>query len=1193
MYRETDEAKRPRKWVALISVAAFLFMGTAPAVAEDVPVDLAPVEATPTPEPVQPPAPSPQELEPEPAPGPAPAPQDSAPAPAMPEAPASPPVPAAPPAPTAPTEQTPAAVSAQAAPQSEVETAPQPPYLRWRVADVNDALVGETTIEVQGPRNDEVADDGAESQWQAALVSNVSDFTGQAGYAGLDLDPAAGQFLLKQLADNRDPATVHDIVGGETFRVKPAETPDGFTVDGAKWSPVASETNAASKVLTVQLARSTTAALRSAPAAPAASDGISMLAAPPGTDPIGSYQPSSDNSDPTAWYSAGSPAPQTRINSFTSSYTQSGSNWILGATWTRPNADGTKGWSIEYTVAPERWGASAGTTLVPQPDRSQGGMVIIIENSNQQNYTTQRCTYTSQANYPGTCVSVANALSSPDGGYTMVLSLTLSSGIVGQSGCPSKLGSTGYIRSWTGNQQLQAWVAPVTVDPPSNCAKITVNKEVLRGNTAYLAGATFRLHSGNTTTVGAAIPDSWATCTVGAPPATSCTMTLPSTANGSAYWVVEESAGAGTFALNSIATGPTGQVDQLRPYPGRTDTVVAGQTQQMPRPGSGDTRSIGKTANALNNPQLVPDCVAGLDVVLILDLSTSITTAQRTDYANGLERLVQALQGTGSRVSVVTFNATAANPNTFGIPNLTSADSPTLITQLRNGVLNSANFDAGTNWDAAFQRAADLTAAAAGVYDLTMMITDGAPNYSRTSSSSYDAQFHSVENAVLSANAIKAQGIPVWTVGVGNAIGNSLGEVNLRSVSGPGDYFVGAWESLGGLLENIATAATCQVPIEVSKTTVSVADVSTPLVDDWTFGAEKAAASPGTLLGDASQTTSPANQHLGKWSMRFTETTGQTAAVILSETVKPGWTLTKVVCNATDLTSSIVTTGNQASVVLNVTVGQAKQSCVFTNTETPLPADVTWSKIAEDSEEFLGGSEWTLAGPGVPADTVVIDCISGPCALGSFLDQDPAPGKFKLLQLPWGDYTLTETKPPVGYSGAQTFDFTVDVTTGGTTINMGSFSNIPLPGAVTWSKVSAGTSTLLKGSEWKIVGPAPASTEVAILDCASAPCNGPDKDPVAGQFKLEGLAWGSYTVVETKAPPGYVGGASFTLKVDAQNAGTVIDKGAFENEHQAGVALPLTGGLGRDFYTLLGFGVLLVAASAFGIRQLRSRRLEV
>ncbi len=46
-------------------------------------------------------------------------------------------------------------------------------------------------------------------------------------------------------------------------------------------------------------------------------------------------------------------------------------------------------------------------------------MVIIIENSNAQNYTTQRCTYTSLANYPGTCVSVANALSSPDGGFTM------------------------------------------------------------------------------------------------------------------------------------------------------------------------------------------------------------------------------------------------------------------------------------------------------------------------------------------------------------------------------------------------------------------------------------------------------------------------------------------------------------------------------------------------------------------------------------------------------------------------------------------------------------------------------------------------------------------------------------------------------------------------------------------------------
>jgi uncharacterized surface anchored protein len=312
--------------------------------------------------------------------------------------------------------------------------------------------------------------------------------------------------------------------------------------------------------------------------------------------------------------------------------------------------------------------------------------------------------------------------------------------------------------------------------------------------------------------------------------------------------------------------------------------------------------------------------------------------------------------------------------------------------------------------------------------------------------------------------------------------------------------------------------------------------------------------------------------------------------VTLSETVKPGWTLTQVVCNAVDLTDSIVLSGDQASVALNLTVGQTTQSCVFTNTETPLPADVTWSKVANETEELLGGSEWTLTGPDVPADTVVVDCISAPCAVGAFLDHDPIAGQFKLVDLPWGDYTLTETKPPAGYSGDGYFEFIIDVTNGGTTVDLGDATNTPLPGAVSWSKVDAVNGDLLGGSEWKIVGPGPAAPEIAIVDCTSAPCTGPDMDPLAGQFELEDLAWGSYTVTETKAPPGYIGGVEFTFTVDAQNAGTVIDKGDFENEQQPGVALPLTGGLGSDIFNIAGAGIALLAlilAAAYAIRLRR------
>lgn len=719
-------------------------------------------------------------------------------------------------------------------------------FLRWRVTDGADGLVGNTTLEVQGPRNNGIADDGVDSQWQEGVVATVVDNVGQGGYSGLDLDPVAGQFMLEQVAPDANPVATHDLVAGESYRVRPIDAPDGFTTEGVEWLVL--DSAADPPMSTLQLPNPPPAELKTA--APSAEPEMIVMAAPPGADPKGAYQPSFDSSDPVTWYSAGSPAEATEINSFTSSFTQSGVNWILGATWTRPSATGAKGWSIEYTVAPERWGAASGTTLVPQPDRSQGGMVIIIENSNAQNYTTQRCTYTSAATYPGTCVPVANVLTSPDGGFTMVLSLTLTPEFVGQQGCPSTLGSTGYIRSWTGNKNIQAWVAPVTVNPPS----------------------------------------------------------------------------------------------------------------------------------------------------------------------------------------------------------------------------------------------------------------------------------------------------------------------------------------------------TCDVQIEVSKTTVSVTGATTTLVDDWTFTGENSELSPGSLIGTASQTTSLSNSHLANWIMRFTDEE-QTAMVTLSETVKPGWTLTQVICNTVDLTSSIVVSGDQASVNLNVTQGGVKQSCVFTNTETPKPADVTWSKIAEGTETLLGGSEWTLTGPEVPADTLVVDCTSAPCAVGAFLDQDPIAGQFKLMDLPWGDYTLTESKSPVGYSGVGYFDFTIDVSNGGTTVDLGDATNSPLPGAVSWSKVDAVNGDLLGGSEWKIVGPAPALTEVAIVDCTSAPCLGPDVDPISGQFELEELEWGSYTVTETKAPPGYIGGVEFTFTVDALNAGTVIDKGEFENEQQPGVALPLTGGLGSDIFNIAGAGIALLALILVATYAIRLRRI--
>ena len=101
--------------------------------------------------------------------------------------------------------------------------------------------------------------------------------------------------------------------------------------------------------------------------------------------------------------------------------------------------------------------------------------------------------------------------------------------------------------------------------------------------------------------------------------------------------------------------------------------------------------------------------------------------------------------------------------------------------------------------------------------------------------------------------------------------------------------------------------------------------------------------------------------------------------------------------------------------------------------------------------------------------------------------------------------------------------------------------------------------------------------DAAIVDCVSDPCGGLDKDPAAGKFELRDLAWGAYTIAETKAPPGYIGGATFDIVVNAANAGTVIVHGAVENTQQNGVAIPLTGGMSTLMYTLAGSGIGFLA----------------
>lgn len=152
----------------------------------------------------------------------------------------------------------------------------------------------------------------------------------------------------------------------------------------------------------------------------------------------------------------------------------------------------------------------------------------------------------------------------------------------------------------------------------------------------------------------------------------------------------------------------------------------------------------------------------------------------------------------------------------------------------------------------------------------------------------------------------------------------------------------------------------------------------------------------------------------------------------------------------------------------------------------------------------------------------------------------------------------------------------------------------PLFGSLSWEKVD-GLGSALAGSEWELTGPGE-TDPLSIKDCiadSAAGCSGPDRDPSAGEFELRNLDWGTYTLVETRAPAGYL--------LDPTVHDVVIGEGSpielavlldpIVNEQQPALALPLTGGLGSQSFLFGGGATLLVALALVGWRRRKGASL--
>lgn len=267
-------------------------------------------------------------------------------------------------------------------------------------------------------------------------------------------------------------------------------------------------------------------------------------------------------------------------------------------------------------------------------------------------------------------------------------------------------------------------------------------------------------------------------------------------------------------------------------------------------------------------------------------------------------------------------------------------------------------------------------------------------------------------------------------------------------------------------------------------------------------------------------------------------------------------------------------------------------------------------------------------------------------------DEDTAAGKFKVSDLANGTYQLKEKTAPNGYEVSSTV-YTITIANGSATWSPAfgadnadnKIANTRKTGAVTWTKVSSDSNNTdpLSGSEWtlkqaktfswengvaKYTDVTSDTTLGTITDCVNgqngiSDCSTQtvqkgqyvDLDGASGKFKISGLDWGEYQLIESKAPDGYdldttphkfrigplegdniagnwYANTDFNTKgTSAYNEQTTFTVNGGNIKNQPGVILPGTGGAGDYWIYAAALVAALIGVVAAGM-ALKVRRRQ-
>jgi len=392
-----------------------------------------------------------------------------------------------------------------------------------------------------------------------------------------------------------------------------------------------------------------------------------------------------------------------------------------------------------------------------------------------------------------------------------------------------------------------------------------------------LAGVTFGVYSA--VDADDLVPDGPLLGSCETDPAGTCEVVVGLDADvGNYFTVASEKAPDGWASMTSW--GSEGDVYAFNT--GGIDVIDVQQVVQIPPDGR-------RWPTVRADPVAPAQC--GIDVGLVIDLSGSVTqdAALFTQYRAAASQFVHALAGTPSRISAFTFASTAGVQGPLPPTALSTADGVDEADSWINA-LQPSGTDNATNWDQGLQQ----VVAAGELPDVVLFLTDGDPNRYGNPPIGTGTELHirDLEEAIASANSLKAAGSRVIAVGIGGSVDGADGQHRLSLISGPqsgSDYVNTSFDALATTLSKWGTA-NCAGTLTVVKQVRSLATGEIAPAGGWQFDVSSA---PSGKPGDPAPTELLTTQDLtgaGNLAVDFVDL-AETRTVTVSEHGREGFEL--------------------------------------------------------------------------------------------------------------------------------------------------------------------------------------------------------------------------------------------------------------------------------------------------------------